>query len=238
LIRLSRLAPLPLVLAAALPAQAGDFNAIGTLTQPEFRGLAEDLAAATSYKGVTPATPLGMAGFDLGLELSGTDVKNTGAFNKAGAGSDSTLYVPKVHLHKGLFGGLDIGGFAGRLPVSSGTIVGAEVRWAAIDDTLTTPAVALRLSGTRTTGLGDVKADSVAADVMVSKRLTLVTPYAGVGTVRSGVKASGTALAEEKFTKTRGFLGVNVNLALVNLAVEAEKQGDNTTLSAKAGWRF
>jgi hypothetical protein len=29
-----------------------------------------------------------------------------------------------------------------------------------------------------------------------------------------------------------------VNFAVINLAIEAEKLGDNTTLSAKAGWRF
>ncbi len=232
-----RFAPLVLAL-GALPAAAGDFTAIGSLGQAEFRGLAEDLAAATSYKGVTPATPLGIIGFDVGLEVSGTDVKNTGAFNKAGAGSSSTLYVPKVHLHKGLFGNLDIGGFVGRVGDVNGTVAGAEVRWAAIDDTVSTPAVALRLSGTRTTGMGAVKADSVGFDVMVSKRLTIVTPYAGVGSVRSSVKATGTALSDESFNKTRGFAGVNVNLGVINLAVEAEKQGDNTTLSAKAGWRF
>jgi hypothetical protein len=34
------------------------------------------------------------------------------------------------------------------------------------------------------------------------------------------------------------FGGVNVNLLAVNLAFEAEKMGDNVSLSAKLGWRF
>jgi len=29
-----------------------------------------------------------------------------------------------------------------------------------------------------------------------------------------------------------------VNLAVLNVAFEAEKMGDNTSLSAKLGWRF
>jgi hypothetical protein len=31
---------------------------------------------------------------------------------------------------------------------------------------------------------------------------------------------------------------VNVNLAFINFAFEVEKLGDNTSLSAKLGWRF
>lgn len=228
----------PLALALALPAHAGDFTSIGALTQGEFRRLAEDLGAATSYKGVTPATPLGLIGFDVGVEVSATDVKNTGVFNAAGAGSASTLYLPKVHLHKGLFGNLDIGGFVGALSDLGGTVAGAEVRWAFLGDTATTPAMAVRVSGSKTLDLGSVDVDTIAADLVVSKRLTIVTPYAGFGTVRTSAKASGTSLGEEKFNQGRGFAGVNVNFGILNLAFEAEKLGGNTTLSAKAGWRF
>lgn len=233
---LRRLAPLALVL--ALPAQAADFNAVGNLTQGEFRRLAEDLGAATSYKGVTPATPLGIAGFDVGLEVSATDVKNSGVFNAAGAGSPSTLYLPKVHVHKGLFGRLDLGAFVGALSDVGGTVAGASLRWAVLDDGLATPALGLRLSGTKTLDLGPLDVNTIAADLVVSKRLTIVTPYGGFGTVRTTARASGTALSEERASQGRGFAGLNVNLGLLNLAFEAEKMGGNTTLSAKAGWRF
>jgi hypothetical protein len=73
---------------------------------------------------------------------------------------------------------------------------------------------------------------------MLSKRFTAVTPYAGVGAVRVVSEASGSGLSRESFNETRFFTGVNVNLAAINVALEAEKQGDNTTLSAKLGWRF
>ena len=69
---------------------------------------------------------------------------------------------------------------------------------------------------------------------MVSKVFTAVTPYAGVGQVRTKVSAGSSVKVDE----TRFFGGVNVNLVALNLAFEAEKMGDNVSLSAKVGWRF
>ncbi len=89
------------LLAASLPVAAADLPNVGDLTQSQFRLLSEDLGAALSYKGVTPATALGPWGFDLGLELSATDVQNRDVFRLAGNGSTDTLFVPKLHVYKG-----------------------------------------------------------------------------------------------------------------------------------------
>ena len=73
---------------------AGDLNQIGTLTQSQFLKLSTDLGAASAYKGVTPATPLGPVGFDVGVEISQTSIENSALFRQAGAGDVSNLYVP------------------------------------------------------------------------------------------------------------------------------------------------
>lgn len=225
------------LLAAALPAAAGDLPNLSSLSQEQFRGLSEDLGAAFSYKGVTPATDLGLWGFDIGVELSSTNVKNTDAFRRAGNDVD-TLFVPKVHIYKGLWAGFDIGGFIGGSTDVSGSVLGLDLRYAFLQESATTPAFAVRLSGTRTDDIGDLTVQTYGIDLMLSKRLALATPYVGVGSVRIESKAGGTGLAEENFTKGRLFGGLNINLAVINLAFEAERLGDNTTLSAKAGWRF
>jgi len=226
------------LLAASLPAAAGDLPNIGSLAQEQFRLLSEDLGAALSYKGVTPATSLGPWGFDVGLELSATDVKNSDIFNLAGGGSTDSLFVPKLHIYKGLGAGFDLGGFVAAAPDVDATLWGMDLRYAIVQDSLTTPAVAMRISGTRTSDIGSLRITTYGADVMVSKRLTLATPYVGAGIVRIESDASGAGLAEETFNKGRYFGGVNVNFAIINLAFEAERLGDNTTLSAKVGWRF
>jgi hypothetical protein len=228
----------PLLIAVVFPAAAADFPTIGSLAQDEFRRVSEDLGAAFSYKGVTPATPLGVLGFDVGVEVTDTKLENSRLFALAGAGDQSHVVVPKLHIYKGLFGGLDIGAFVGAAPDVDATLFGADLRYAVLDDGLTTPAVGLRLSGTQASGLGDLRVITAALDLMVSKKFTLVTPYAGAGVVRTQTSVRGSSLADEKFNKSRVFGGVNVNLVAVNLAFEAEKMGDNTSLSAKIGWRF
>jgi len=231
--------PLAALLAAfAIPAVAGDLPSLGALTQDQFRKLSEDLGAALSYKGVTPATPLGLVGFDVGVEVSATDIQNSDLFRLAGNSSPDYIVVPKLHIYKGLPWGFDIGAFVGGASEVGATVYGLDARWAILDDGVATPAVALRISGTQSSDIGSLKVATYAADLMVSKKLTIATPYLGVGVVHTKADAGIGGLADESFNKNRVFGGLNLNLAIVNLAFEAEKLGDNTTLSAKAGWRF
>lgn len=224
---------------AAAPAAAADFNALGNLAQGELRALATDLGAAFSYKAVSPAAPLGLVGFDVGVEVASTSLENSAAFALAGAGRPSEVVIPKLRVVKGLWGGFDIGAFVGGAATKiDATLYGAELRYALLDDGLATPAVGLRLSGTRVTGTGDLQLATAAFDVSISKRFALLTPYAGGGVVRVHGEARGTGLAEERFNKGRAFAGLSVNLLAGDLALEAERMGDNTTLSARLGFRF
>jgi hypothetical protein len=228
----------PIAFVAALPCRAGDFGDIGSLAQQEFRAISRDLGAAFSYKGVTPGTGLGPLGLDLGIEATQTRMENSALFARAGAGGRSSLVIPKLHVHKGLFAGFDAGAFVAGAPEIDARLFGADLRYTLVDDGLTAPAIGVRLSGTRTSGLGELEVSTLAADLMVSKRFTMLTPYAGAGTVRITSSADGTGLAEERINQARVFGGVNLNLLAVNLAFEAEKMGDNVSLSAKVGWRF
>jgi hypothetical protein len=230
---------LPLVLAAsACCAHAADFSAIGSLTQDEFRRLSQDLGAAISYKGVTPATPLGLIGFDVGIEVTDTKLESSDLFSRAGAGSHSSLVIPKVHVYVGLPARFDIGAFVGGASQVGASVFGADLRYALLDDGIATPAVALRLSGTKAAGLGELSISTIGFDAMVSKKFTLLTPYLGAGSVRVQSRANNTGLDEVTFNKGRVFGGLNVNMIGVNLALEAEKMGGNTSLSAKLGLRF
>lgn len=224
--------------ACANVSHAADFTSVGSLLQDEFKRLSQDLGAAISYKGVTPATPLGITGFDVGVAVTDTRMENSSLFSRAGAGNQSHLLIPRIHVLKGLPLGFDVGAFYAGASEVSATIYGAELRYALLDDTLTQPAVGLRLSGSKASGLGDLSLSTAALDLVVSKKFTALTPYVGAGTVRVQSSASGTGLAEERFNKSRVFAGLNVNLIGVNFAFEAEKMGENMSLSAKAGLRF
>src|SRR5262245_20229184 len=103
-------------LATALPAAAGDVNVGNLTTQGEFRALTEDLGAVLSYKPLTPAAPLGVTGFDVGLAVTATRVENRGVFQKAGGGDHTTLYAPTVRANKGLPLGFDVGAMFSQVP--------------------------------------------------------------------------------------------------------------------------
>ncbi len=184
-----------LMAAGACTAYGSDLSNVQTISQDQFHDIAEDLGAAFSYKGVTPATPLGPLGFDIGVELTSTQVKNSSAFSAAGAGSTSDLFIPKIHIYKGLGWGIDIGGFVGGSSTFGATLVGLDVSYAFVDDTLTTPAVGVRLSGTRALDMGDLSLDTVGLDLLVSKKANAVHALRGcrcsARLVRRGQQRSG-----------------------------------------------
>ena len=227
-----------LALAVALPAHAAEFPDIGELLQGEFRDLSRDLGAAFSYKGVTPATPLGTLGFDVGVEVTETRMEHSRLFSLAGAGDTSRVVIPKLHVHKGLPLGFDVSAFVAGATDIDARLFGAGLRWTVADDGWVFPAVGVRASATRATGTGDLKLSTAAVDLVVSKKFAALTPYVGAGVVRTQAAVANSELREERNDESRVFAGVNLNLLAANLAFEAEKMGDNLSLSAKLGWRF
>lgn len=227
-----------LAAAASLGAHAGDFTSAGALTQDQFHRLAEDLGAAFSYKGVGPGVPLGAVGLDAGIEVTDTKMHSPEAFAVAGAGRQSRLTIPKLHITKGIFGGFDIAAFAGGAPAVRAGLFGGELRYAFFGDSLALPAVAIRAAGTMATGMGDLRVSTGSADLMVSKAIAGVTPYLGGGVTRVQAKALNTTLAKVKSDQGRVFGGVNLNFLGGNVAVELESAGNNTSISAKVGMRF
>jgi hypothetical protein len=236
---------LPVALAGAfapIGAMAYDLNTVGALTQSEFRLLSEDLGAALSYKPIIPAEALGITGFDIGASLSATSLKNAVLLSKAANGASVRTTMPIVALRadKGLPFNIDIGGSYTAVPGTDVRAFGGELRWAILPGSTALPAVAIRGSGSKLTGVDQLNFSTYGVDVSVSKGFAIFTPYGGVGEVwvrsRPDGSATGT-LKEEKFNQTKFFAGVNINLG-VNLAFEYDNTGSINTYSAKIGFRF
>ncbi|MBI3777467.1 MAG: hypothetical protein HY274_00870 [Gammaproteobacteria bacterium] len=235
------LASLVILLAVNGPVLAAtNIDQINQLIQQEFRLLSEDLTAAASYKGVIPAKPLGITGFDLGLEVSATKVGHKDAWERATSGSvPSTVYVPKLHLHKGLPLGIDIGAFYSSVPDSNIALWGAELRYAIFEGGMATPALGLRGTYTKLTGVKELDFHTTGLELLVSKGFAVFTPYAGIGQVWTTSEPVGVSnVSKEEFSLGKYFVGGNVNLGLVNFAVEADKTGGAASYSAKLGFRF
>ena len=221
-------------------ASSFEINALKNVTQDEFHQIAQDLGAAFSYKPLAPADTLGPLGFDIAAALDATPLANTAAVQKSIENSTvfSTLPVPSVRFIKGLPRNVDIGAFYARVPVSSVNLYGAEIKWAILPGDIALPAVALRGAFTRINGVSQLGFESYSADISVSKGFVFITPYAGVGAVRSNTSADGLALKQVNLTQGKVFGGASLNLGLANLDIEADSTGGIRTYGAKVGFRF
>lgn len=220
---------------------AGDLSSLGTLTQAEFRAISEDLGAALSYKPLSPTASQGITGFDVGIEVTGTDIsKSAAALSKAGASNSTmdTLLVPRLHVHKGLPLGIDVAGFIANIPVINGQLIGAELRYAFVEGGITTPAIGMRLAGTQLNGVGQLAFNTRSVDISISKGFTVLTPYAGIGQVWSHSSPHEGSLASETLSQGKLFAGLNINMGLLNLALEADKTGNTSSWGVKLGLRW
>lgn len=230
-----------LLLASVSPgAAANDIDQIDQLIQAEFRLLSEDVAAAASYKAVIPAKPLGIAGFDVGFEVTATKLANKEAWDRASSDSaPSSVYVPKIHVHKGLPLGLDLGAFYASVPDSNINLWGAELRYAILKGGVAQPALGLRATYTRLSGVDQLDFNTTGLELVISKGFAFFTPYAGIGRIWVESTPVGVSNVQaEDFGLNKYFVGANLNFAVVNIALEADRTGDATSYTAKLGWRF
>lgn len=231
------------VLAAPLTANAADdIDNLVALAQSEFTGIAEDLGATLSYKPLTPAEPLGITGFDIGLAVTGTRLEHVAAFDQATSSSSafpSTAPAPSVRVHKGLPLNIDVGLMYSTIPDSNITAWGGELRYAVVGGNVALPAIGIRAAYTKLTGVDQLDFDTRSVDVSISKGFAMLTPYAGVGRVwASATPDASTGLSEVSPSLNKVFIGANLNFGLLNLALEADRTGDADSYGVKVGFRL
>jgi hypothetical protein len=232
------------VLGVSLPVFAGDINNIQALSQPNFRLLSEDVGAALSYKPLTPTTPLGITGFDLGIAVTATKLQHSDLFNTAGGGDHSSVIVPSLRLNKGLPFDIDVGLMYSSVPGTNIRLLGGELRYAIVSGGTATPAIGIRGSYTKVSGVDELGFNTRGVDLSISKGFLMFTPYAGIGKVWATSTPMGAAaaapanLTKESFSLNKAFVGLNMNFGLMNLVLEGDKTGKASTYGAKLGFRF
>ena len=217
-----------------------DIDNLQNLVQTEFKNLSQDLGAALSYKAVSPAEPLGLTGFDIGLEVTGTELNHSNIWKKAttsGSGP-SILPVPKLHLIKGLPLNFDVGVVYTKVPTTNISLLGGELRYAILEGGIASPAVAVRGTYTKLSGVDQLDLDTKGLELSISKGFAMLTPYAGIGEVWVDSKPKVANLTDESFQQTKYYAGVNLNLALMNFALEYDNTDSTNSYSVKLGWRF
>ena len=227
------MAALSLILLVGTQAMAKDINFGNSgLVQGAFRDLSKEAGAAISFKNTAPAAPLGITGFDAGVEVEAIDIKSKSAYWSAAFNGDAPSYLllPKIRVRKGLPFGFDIGAMYSYVPDSNIKLYGFEVSKAILDGTLATPALGIRATYTRLAGVNDLDLQTGGIDASISKGFLFLTPYAGAGEVWVNSKATGnlqknSALKSEDIWQPRVFAGLKISpLPLFGITAEAEYQ--------------
>ncbi len=200
-----------------------DINNINLTSQAVFEDFIEEIGLSIAYLPMAPAEPLGMFGFDVGLEVTTIDI-NQGLWSTVtDASPTGTIILPKIHAQKGLPFGIDIGAIYAKIPNSNIALAGGELKWAFISGNVALPAVAVRASYTTLLGVDVLDLETFGADISVSKGFAFITPYAGYGQVWVKSKENmTTARREATISLAKPFVGVKISIALINFVVEAD----------------
>ena len=134
----------------------------------------------------------------------------------------SFLFLPKIHVQKGLPLGIDIGATYSQAPGFDLAVIGGELKWAFLKGGISLPAVAIRGTYTQLLGVDELDLSTYGIDLSISKGFPFVTPYAGMGQLWiMSEEHSGLDLDDETSTATKGYIGIKVSLFLFNFVAEA-----------------
>jgi hypothetical protein len=221
-----------------MPLQAKDVEITGG-TQQQFNSIAEDLVATIDYKALGPAEATGIAGFGVGIVASYVPVGNKSNWSAVTSESFSGLGLLGLQVTKGLPLGIDVGVFYTAVPDTNVKVYGGKLRYAILEGSTLSPALALGVSWVTTRGIDTFDLESKSVDLALSKGLTLITPYAGVGYVFGSADPDpSTGFNEAKVEDTKAYVGARISLGLLEFTPEVGWVGDNITYSLRTGFSF
>lgn len=219
-------------------AYAHNLSGIGTLSQGQFQNLTQDLGTALSYKDMMPAAPLGITGFDVGVTGVDTRLGQAAGWDKATGSSSNNIFVPGLQAQKGLPLGFDVGLTYSVVPGSNVRVIGGDLSYAIFGGGLLQPALTIRGTYTKMTGVSEMGLNTGSVELCLSKGFVFITPYIGVGRVRTvGTPHTGT-LSAVTVNDTKEYIGADINLGVANLDLEIDRMAGSTSYGANIGWRI
>ena len=216
----------------ATSAMAADIEFQQRMTQQMFQDFSKEAAGALLYRAVAPAAPLGLLGFDIGVELTATKIhKGEDYWKSAFKNQDPPAYIitPKLHAQKGLPFGFDVGLVYSKVPDTNIQYAGGELKYAILKGGVVSPALAVRGSYTQVFGIDQLDFKTYGLEITASKGFGVgvkIIPYVGIGQhwYESKPKnlSSGVQLSSESSSLTRGFIGAKLELGIFAVTAEAD----------------
>ena len=214
------------------PAMASDIQFDRTMTQQMFRSFSQEAGTLIIYRAMGPAEPLGLTGFDIGVEATATKINENQDYWKKSVKDQNPPSYPtsaRLHVQIGLPFGFDIGVAAGQVLDPNITYAGGEVRYAILKGGALQPALAVRGSYSQTFGVDQLDLKTYGLDLSISKGFgagVKIIPYGGVGqywfSSRPTNLTAGLNLNEENFSKTQVFAGARLQMALFTVTGQVD----------------
>jgi hypothetical protein len=201
------------------------------LTPAAWRQFVSELGIVTYFRPMASATPLGRRNFEIGLLNWGTQIDDTDdAWNDTFSHPDSThylidgstLHIPGLQARVGVTDRIDVGLYFTKNTKANYGFFGGQVQYSVPVDEERRLSAAGRLSVVRLFGPEDVHASTYGLDVLVSKEVWILEPYAGVSGYMSRGKETTTKVdldAETAFG-AQATLGVTARVSVLRLAAE------------------
>lgn len=230
-----------LVLLAAVPA-AASWEVNGNATSDDFRAFSRRFSSDAYFYPRHGAAPLGIVGFEAYADATYDKSFDDQSFNTTavkGSYTGGFLSIARVGVRKGLPGGFDLGASYGEALGGDIKLVSAELQYAISKGGLATPALSVRVTGTRTINDKAYSLDQYGAELLLSKGFVLATPYIGAGIVYSKGTLDSPLGSSRGDTTTRPVLyaGVTLNLLVPKIHVEVEK-GETVQAAVRIGIGF
>lgn len=215
-----------LLSASALPAAAAGLRS--DAPEADFREFHRRFATAAYHYPRHGAAPLGLIGFDVYADIAVDQEFGDEPFAETVFDDDLTggfLSIVRVGGRKGLPAGIDLGVAYGRALDADLELVSGDLQWAILDGGALTPALSLRLTGTRTLSSEVYGLDQYGAELLLSKGFAVLTPFVGAGVVRSEGSFESSLGRTFEDSETRGVFygGLTLNLLLPKITVSVEK---------------
>lgn len=235
------LLPLLLLLFAALPA-AASWEVNGNASSADFSAFNRRFSSDAYFYPRHGAAPLGLTGFEAYADATYDGDFDSQSFNDTAVNGSYTggfLSIARVGVRKGLPGGLDLGVSFGKALGGDVNFISAEAQYAIFSGGLLSPALSVRVTGTRTVSAKAYGLDQYGAELLLSKGFTVLTPYVGAGIVTSRGTLDSPLGGTLKDTTTHAvvYAGVTLNLLVPKIHFEVER-GEAVQAAVRVGIGF
>lgn len=208
-----------------------------SLTQEQWQRYTRQVGEISSFKSLASAKTIGKTHFNFAIDYSITPIDqhdpawiNTFTHPDENCPLGDQIHLPTLRVKYGLTDKIDIGALWTTAPGANYGMIGGELKYAFLQESKKTPAAALRASFISLTGVSDYNLSVGSVDLLVSKKITVVTPYIGIreSFVMGTETTTKVNLDKENLFVTQGFIGLTYSIWKFNTAIEYNISNVNT----------